>query len=88
MLTRMIPHIPEEEGSMIGRHLQEETDIADLDQEIEDLAQVPEIEDEKSPAGRKTGSNNLNHLSLKVLYPIQAILLVMFQQYITNIRYK
>lgn len=83
----MIPHMLEEEGSMIGRHLQDEIDIAGPGREIEDLVQVPETGDEKRPADRKTGSNNLSHLNLRALFPIQAILLVMFQQYITNIRY-
>jgi len=79
--------MPEEEGSMIGRHLQDETDIAGLAPETEDLVQVPETEDGRT-LDHKIGSPKLHHPKLQVLYPIQPILLVMFQQYIINIRYK
>jgi len=79
--------MPEEEGSMIGRHLQDETDTAGLAPETEDLVQVPETEDERI-LDHKIGSHRLHHPKPKVLYPIQPILLVMFQQYIINTRYK
>lgn len=79
--------MPEEEGSMIDRHLQEETDIADLALETEDLVRAPEIEDGRT-LDRKIGNSKLHHPRPKVLYLIQTILLVMFQRYIINTRYK
>lgn len=84
----MIPRMLEEEGSMIARHLQDEIDIAGLALEREDLVRVPEIEDERTLADRKIGSNSLRHLKPQVLYPIQTILLVTFQRYTINTRYK
>ena len=81
----MIPRILEEDESMIGHHLPDETDTAGLVPETEDLDQVLEIEDERN-LGRKIGSNKLLHPKPKIPYLIQAILRVMFQQYIINIR--
>lgn len=84
----MILRMPEEEGSTIDRRLQDETDIAGLALETEDLVRAPEIEDGRTRADRKIGNNQLLHLRPKVLYPIRTILLVMFQRYIINTRYK
>lgn len=85
---QMILRMPEEEGSMIDRRLQDETDIAGLALETEDLVRAPEIEDGRTRADRKIGNSQLLHLRPKVLYPIRTILLVMFQRYIINTRYK
>lgn len=81
--------MPEEEENMIDHHLQDGTDIVGLAPETEGLGRVPEIEEEKILADRKTGNHHkLRHPNRQVLYLLQAILLVMFQQCTINTRYK
>jgi len=71
---------------MIGHHPRD-ADIVDRAPEIGDPAQVLEIEGERIPTGRRIG-NQFPHLSHRVLYRIQRLPLVMYQQCIINTRYK
>ena len=86
MQTQKIHLIEEDQENMIDLHLREEVDIVDLDPEIEDHVLVLEIEEEKILVVHNKIGNNKLHLSLKLLLLIQLILVVMFQQFIINIR--
>jgi len=77
----------EEEGSMTGRHPQDEADTVGRALEIEDPVRALEIEGERTLTGHKIG-NQFHHPSRRVPCQIQPILLVMYQQCTINIRYK
>lgn len=86
MQIQKILLIEEGLGSTIDLHPQEGADIDDLALETEDRVQVPGTEGERNPVVRNRNGNN-RPLSLKLLLPIQIVLVVMFQQFIINTRY-